>query len=69
MRWTVCLQMGVVRPSTSPYASLTVMAKKEDGSNRVCVDFRKLHKITEVDPEPMTTAGDLFRQLQIPVQY
>ena len=54
--------MGVVRSSTSPYASPIVMVKK-DGSNRVCVDFRKLNKITEVDPEPMTTAEDLFRQL------
>ena len=55
--------MGVVRPSTSPYASPIVMVKKKDGSNRVCVDFRKLNKITEVDPEPMTTAEDLFRRL------
>ena len=39
------------------------MVKKRDGSNRVCVDFRKLNKITEVDPEPMTTAEDLFRRL------
>ena len=57
------LEMGVVRPSTSPYASPIVMVKKKDGSNRVCVDFRKLNKITEVDPEPMTTAEDLFRML------
>ena len=57
------LEMGVVRPSTSPYASPIVMVKKKDGSNRVCVDFRKLNKITEVDPEPMTTAEDLFRRL------
>ena len=57
------LQMGVVRPSTSPYASPIVMVKKKDGSNRVCVDFRKLNKITEEDPEPMTTAEDLFRRL------
>ena len=28
-----------------------------------CVDFRKLNKITEVDPEPMTTAEDLFHRL------
>ena len=55
--------MGVVRPSTSPYASHIVMIKKKDGSNRMCVDFRKLNKITEVDPEPMTTAEDLFRRL------
>ena len=53
------LEMRVVRPSTSPYASPIVMVKKKDGSNRVCVDFRKLNKITEVDPEPMTTAEDL----------
>ena len=52
------LEMGVVRPSTSLYASPIVMVKKKDGSNRVCVDFRKLNKITEVDPEPMTTAED-----------
>ena len=30
---------------------------------KVCVDFRKLNKITEVDPKPMTTAEDLFRRL------
>ena len=54
------LEMGVVRPFTSPYASPIIMVKKKDGSNRVCVDFQKLNKITEVDPEPMTTAEDLF---------
>ena len=39
-----------------------IMVKKKDGSNRVCVDFRKLNKITEVDPEPMMMAEDLFCQ-------
>ena len=53
------LEMGVVRPSTSPYASSLVMVMKKDGSNRVCIDLRKLNKITEVDPEPMTTDEDL----------
>ena len=38
------LEMGVVRSSTSPYASPIVMVKKKDGSNRVCVDFRKLNR-------------------------
>ena len=57
------LEMGVVRPSTSPYVSPIVMVKKKDGSNRVCVDCRKLKKITEVDPEPITTAEDLFCRL------
>ena len=49
-------EMEVVRPSTLPYTSPILMVKKKDGSNRVCVDFRKLNKTTEVDPEPMTTA-------------
>ena len=39
------------------------MVKKKDGSNRVCVDFRKLNKITEVDPEPMTTPEDMLSRL------
>ena len=43
--------------------SAVCRAQSNDGSNRVCVDFRKLNKITEVDPEPMKTAEDLFRRL------
>ena len=54
------LEMGVVRPSTSPDESPIVMVKKKDGSNRVFVDFRKFNKITEVDPEPMTMDEDMF---------
>ena len=57
------LEMGVIRESTSPYASPVVVVKKPDGSNRVCIDYRKLNKITVFDPEPMPTAEDLFRQL------
>ena len=53
------LEIGVVRPSTSPYISSIVMVKKKYGSNRVCVDFRKLNKIAEVDSEPFTMAEDL----------
>ena len=53
------LEMRLWRASTSPYASPIVMVKKKDGSNRVRVDFRKLNKITEVDPEPMTMAENL----------
>ena len=55
-------EMGVVRPSTSPYASPIINVKKKGGSNRVCVDFRKLNKITEVGPKPMTMDEDLFRR-------
>ena len=57
------LEIGVVRPSTSSYASPIVMVKKKDGSNKVFAEHRKLNKTTEGDPEPTTMAEDLFRQL------
>ena len=43
------LKLGVIDPSTSAYASPIVIVRKADGSNRVCVDFRKLNKVTVFD--------------------
>ena len=57
------MKMGVIRESNSPYASPVVVVKKKDGSNRVCVDYRKLNKLTVFDPEPMPAAVDLFQKL------
>ena len=57
------MKMGVIRESNSPFASPVVVVKKRDGSNRVCVDYRKLNKLTIFDPEPMPAAVDLFQKL------
>ena len=57
------LRLGVVRPSESPYASPVVIVKKKDGSNRICIDYRKLNKITVADPEPMPMIKDAFQNL------
>lgn len=40
----VWVEEGIIRPSNSEYASPIVLAKKKDGSIRVCVDYRKLNK-------------------------
>ena len=37
--------------------------KKKDGSDRLCVDYLKLNKLTVGDLEPMTTAEGLFDRL------
>ena len=57
------IKMGVIRESNSLYASPVVVVKKKDSPNRVCVDYRKLNKLTVFDPEPMPTAEHLFRKL------
>ena len=44
---------GIVRESSLPYASPLVVVKKKDGSNRMCVDYRKLNLVTVADPVPM----------------
>ena len=38
--------LGIIRKSDSPYASPVVVVKKKDGSNRICIDSRRLNKIT-----------------------
>ena len=57
------LKLGVIEPSDSPYGHPIVMVKKPDGSNRFCIDFRRLNKITVFDPEPMPVQQDLFASL------
>ena len=59
------IKMGVIRESSSPYVLpvVHVVVKKKDNPNRVCVDYRKLNKLTVFDPEPMPTAEHLFRSL------
>ena len=57
------MDTGIVRESSSPYASPLVVVKKKDGSNRMCVDYRKLNLVTVADPAPMTTAEDSLGKL------
>ena len=59
------LKMSIVQESRSPYPSPVVIVKKQDGTNRLCVDFRKLNKITEVDPEPTNTVAETIQNPSI----
>ena len=47
------IDAGVVRPSSSPWASPTVLVRKPDGSVRYCVDFRQVNDRTLKDAYPL----------------
>ena len=57
------LSLGTIRESSSPFASPIVIVKKKDESDRICVDYWKLNKLTVADPKPITTAEYLFQWL------
>ena len=54
---------GFVRPSTSPWGAPVQFVKKNDGSLRLCIDYRELNKVTIVNQYPLPRIDDLFDQL------
>jgi hypothetical protein len=57
------LQNKVIRPSVSPYSSPANLVKKKDGSWRLCIDYRKLNKLTVKNKYPISIIDDLLDEL------
>ena len=58
------LEKGIIRESTSPYASPIVLVRKADGSLRLCVDYRKLNTKTRKDAYPLPRIDESLDALQ-----
>ena len=58
------LEKGVIVPSKSPFSSPIVMMPKKDGSNRMCMDYRKLNYLTVKDAYPLPRIGQTIDALQ-----
>jgi hypothetical protein len=58
------LKLGIIKPSTSPWAAGIVMAPKPDGSWRFCVDYRALNKVTVKDSYPLPRVDNYLHALE-----
>lgn len=57
------LDAGVIRESSSPFASPILLVKKSDGSDRMVVDYRELNSNTRSDNYPLPRISDQIDRL------
>ena len=57
------VEMGVVEESTSPWTSPIVPVPKEDGSIRLCIDYRRLNGVSQADPYYMSTLEEILERV------
>ena len=54
------LELGLIRPSSSPFASSVVMVKKKYGTLRMCIDFKAKNKKTIKNKYPIQNIYELM---------
>ncbi|CAB3989094.1 Retrovirus-related Pol poly from transposon, partial, partial [Paramuricea clavata] len=57
------LASDVIEPSTSPWSAPVVLVRKKDGSERFCIDYRKLNAITKKDVFPLPRCDEILESL------
>ncbi|KAL6349222.1 hypothetical protein AAG906_033878 [Vitis piasezkii] len=58
------LDKGFIKPSVSHWGAPVLFVKKNDGSMRLCIDYRELNKVMVRNKYPLPRIDDLFDQLQ-----
>ena len=57
------LEEGIIEAANSEWASPIVIIKKKDDTIRLCVDYRKLNAMTQIDAYPMPRIDDILDQV------
>ena len=55
---------GFVQPSVLPWGAPVLFVKKKDGTLRMCIDYRKINKVTITNKYLFMRIEDLFNQLK-----
>eukprot|EP00253_Pinus_taeda_P030276 PITA_30276 len=58
------LDKDYIRPSVSPWGAPVLFVKKEDGTLRMCIDYRQLNKLTIKNKYPLPRIDELFDQVK-----
>ena len=57
------LRMGLIRPGMSEWSSPVVLVPKGDGSQRFCIDFRKVNNIIKKDSFPLPRIDECIEKI------
>jgi hypothetical protein len=64
MKLKELLDLGLIRPSVSPWGAPTIFVRKKDGSWRLCIDYFQLKKVTIKNQYLLPIIEDLFDQMK-----
>ena len=58
------IEQKLVEPSNSAWSSPVVMARKSNGTYRLCIDFREINRVTKKDDYPLPPMTNILDKLQ-----
>lgn len=57
------IEEGIAKESQSSFSSPVVIVKKSDGTNRLCIDYRKINKVIIKERYPLPIIEDVIEKL------